>query len=180
MFDSVDRVGHPGLLVQPPGEVPLVVALGLVSAPLLVAVEVTEGPGPTSPDPGGSLHHDVPPPHSHVELIVLQAPAPVLVAHPVDLLVAGPGDQQNPTDEGGVVVLGVELVRGDVEGVRLGVFVLQGGVGGKQVHVVHGDVVTGGVGLPEPGIDQVGSVEPADKTVVSTSTLQTQTEQPEL
>ena len=39
---------------------------------------------------------------------------------------------------------------------------------------MHGDVVTGGVGLPEPGIDQVGSVEPADKTVVSTSTLQTE------
>ena len=162
MFDCVDSVGHPGLLVQPPGQVPLVVALGLVSGPLLAAVKVTESPSPPSSDPAGLLHHDVPPPHPHVELVVLQAPAPVLVAHPVHLLEVCSGDEQNPTDEGGVIVLRMELVGGDMEGAALREFVFQRRVGGQQVHVVHCDVVAGGVRLSEPSIDQVGSVEPAD------------------
>ena len=124
MFDSVDGVGDPGLLVQPPGEVPLVVTLGLVPAPLLAAVDVTEGARPTCPDTCWSLHHDVPSPHSHIELIVLQPPPPVLVAHPIHLLVAGSGDQENASDEGGVVVLRVQLMRGNVVGAGLRVFVL--------------------------------------------------------
>jgi len=165
MLDCVDRVGDPGLLVKPPGQIPLVVTLGLVSAPLLGAVEVTEGSSPTSSDPGGSLHHDVPSSHSHVELIVLQAPAPVLVAHTIHLLEAGSGDEQNSTDEGWVIVLRVELIRGNVEGVGLRVFVVQCRVGGEKVNVMHCYVVTGGVGLSEPSVDQVGSVEPPDKCI---------------
>ena len=87
-------------------------------------MDVTEGSRPTCPDTGWSLHHDVASPHSHIELIVLQPPPPVLVAHTVHLLVAVSGDQQNASDEGRVVVLGVELMRGDVVGVVLRVFVL--------------------------------------------------------
>ena len=126
-------------------------------------MDVPEGVAPPSPDAVGSLHHDVGPPHPHVELVILQAPPPVLVAHAVDLLVGGPGDEQYAADEGRVVVLGVELVRGDVVGVGLRELVGEGGVLGEKIHVVHCYVVTVRVGLSEPDIDQIGAVEPREE-----------------
>jgi hypothetical protein len=39
------------------------------------------------------------------ELVILQAPAPVLVAHAVHLAVLGPGYQQDPADKRRIVVL---------------------------------------------------------------------------
>ena len=161
--EPVHGVGQSRLLVQSPGEIPLVVAPGLVPAPpSLPAVDVPEGAPPACPDAGGSLHHDVPPPQPHVELVVLQPPPPVLVAHAVHLLIAGSGYQQDSSYEGRVVVLGVQLEGGDVVGGGLGELVLDLRVLREQVHVVHCYVVTARVRLSEPHIDQEGSVKPRD------------------
>ena len=162
--DPVHGVRQSRLPVQSPGQVPLIVTLPLVSptASLPGTVDVPERL-PPGPNPGGSLHHDVGPSHPHVELVILQSPAPVLVAHTVDLLVVGPGDEQYAPDEGWVVVLWVELIRGDVIGSRLRELVGEGGVLGEKVHVMHGNIVTGRVRLSEANIDQIGSVKPKDK-----------------
>ena len=54
-YHPIHGVGQPGLLVQSPGEVPLVVALGLVPPPPPFPGTVDMPEGPTPPSPGTRL-----------------------------------------------------------------------------------------------------------------------------
>ena len=106
--DGVQGVGQPGRLVPPPGRVPLVVTLGVIPRSILRDVDVAKGAALPRPDSLGPLNHNVGLTHAHKELIVLKAPSPVLVAHPVELGVHLARDEEDAADEGRVVILGME------------------------------------------------------------------------
>ena len=98
-MSPVEDSRQPGLFVPPPGGVPLVEALGVVSLPDLGAMDVPEGhregwrqapdqhlpegPLPAAVHPLGPGDGQVGLPHPHEELVILEAPAPVLVTHAV-------------------------------------------------------------------------------------------------
>ncbi len=62
--------------------------------------------------------------------------------------------------------LGMELRGGDVEGLGGGEGVAEPGVQGQQVHVMDGDIVAAGRGLPVPGVDQRCPVKPAVAVII--------------
>ena len=107
----VDGVGQSCLSVSSPGGVLLIVTLGIVTWPLLGCVHVTECFTLSCSDSLGSLYLIVCLSHSNKELIVLESPAPVLVAHTINMFVHLARDQENTTDEGWVIILGMETRR---------------------------------------------------------------------
>ena len=107
-----------------------------------------------------------------VELVVLHAPPPVLVRHPLHQLKVHHLHEQDGAQERRVVVLGVEPGGGDVERSLSWEFVTQVFVEGQQVDVVHSHVVavTVAVGRPhvqEADIDERGAVEPGQSLLRS-------------
>jgi len=123
-------------------------------------MDMSECPFATSLNPLRLLNDHICLPHPHEELIILQPPAPVLVAHPVQLLVMLARYQKNTSYEGGVVILGVQLIGGNVDGTLLRIFVEKVRVLRKKINIMHCYVITGGGGLLKTNIDQVRSVEP--------------------
>lgn len=73
------------------------------------------------------------------------------------------GEQQDASYVGVVVVEGVQLRRGHVEGSRCWEAVVQLLVEGQQVHVVHRHVVRVIGTLHKAHVDQGGPVEPGGK-----------------
>ena len=158
----VEGCGEASLPVSSPGGISLVVAFSIVPLPVLVlvAVQMPECSLPASPDPCRPLYSKVSLPHPHEELVILQPPPPVLVTHPVHLLEVVARDEEDPSYEGGVVILGVKLIGGEVKRSSGRIAVEQGRVLWEQIHIMHGQVVTAGGRLMEAYIDQVSSVEP--------------------
>lgn len=70
------------------------------------------------------------------------------------------GEQQDAADIGLVVVEGVELWGGHMEGPCLREAIVQLLVEREQVHVVHGDVVCAVAALQEAHVDECRPVEP--------------------
>lgn len=77
-----------------------------------------------------------------------------------NLLIMLFGQQQYSTHVGLVVVQGVQLGWGDVEGSLLREAIVQSLVLRQQVHIVHGDVVGVIATLQEANVDQGGPVKP--------------------
>lgn len=149
-----------GVSVPPAGHLLLVVALGEVPLAPGRVVIVPERIGLVSRQISWARDLEPGVSHAHVELVVLEPPAPVLVAHAVDQLEVPRGDEQNAAHKGGVVVAGVQVRRRNVERMPVLRFAVgQLRVQRQQVDVVHGHVVDGAVDDLETGVDQAGPVE---------------------
>ena len=98
--------------------------------------------------------------HPHKELVILETPAPVLVAHSIHLIVVLARDEQNAPDKSWVVIFGVQLRRSDMHRALLRKTVEQLWIFWEEIDVVHRDIVAALARLLEANIDEGGSVEP--------------------
>ena len=98
--------------------------------------------------------------HPNKELVILETPSPIFIAHPVHLIVVLARNEQNASDEGWIVIFWMQLWGGDVERALLGKTVEQLRIFWEEVNVMHCDIVTALAGLLEANIDEGGSVEP--------------------
>ena len=98
--------------------------------------------------------------HSHEELVIFETPSPVLVAHPIHLVIVLARNEQNAPNKSWVVIFWVQLWGGDVQGALLRKTIKQLWIFWEEIHVVHCDVVATLAGLFEANIDEGGSVEP--------------------
>jgi len=156
----VKDCGKPGLFVSPPCGISLVVTFCIVPLPLLGAVNVCEGSTSSTADPFWPLNWKVGLTHSHEELVIFETPSPVLVAHPIHLVIVLARNEQNAPNKSWVVIFWVQLWGGDVQGALLRKTIKQLWIFREEIHVVHCDVVAALAGLFEADIDEGGSVEP--------------------
>lgn len=158
-LDTVDKGGKASVPVSVSCHLLLVVALDHVPPPHTSVMNMSEGVVGSRSEVARAGHLEVCILEAGIELVILQPPAPVFVAQPVNFAVVLPVDEEAAPNKGRVMVAWVEVRGSNMIGTIMRELINQCRVERQQVHIMHGNIVTINTRLQKAHVEQRGTVE---------------------